>query len=446
MPRLQIPYNNVIFTPIDFEEDKFDSLLRKLVDRSQDHPLILEVFNNQIQYLLFIRDGQLYWAGTHTVEGFGKISIKDFLIKTRRTPFPRVVAYDTNLVLFHSLLVCMQKEAELRVSSALIDLEELLEETAAEKKTGLIAAYQPNNLILLRFKDSNPIACYKDYCEKELSEDNAREEFLVTTYTRSTHRPFEIRLYTDLVVERAEDSRPIPEENLDDISSFYLSQPPKLVVKLKNRPLKTYQFIGKTLTIGRMPENDIEIDNLSVSRKHALISTSNIGYILKDLGSKNKTYLNGKEIETSQLKNGDTITIGKYQIVFKIPTPVTSPSEQMDQTVVIPNYHSKSEKLNIDFSTISKPPARLLQLSSQKEHILSNKKTIISKKKNADIHFSGIFVPRIELEIIKNNNDYTIKKIRGKKNVTINGERIEKKILEEEDLISIGSEEFVFKL
>ena len=123
-----------------------------------------------------------------------------------------------------------------------------------------------------------------------------------------------------------------------------------------------------------------------------------------------------------------------------------SPTEQMDQTVVIPNYHSKSEKLNIDFSTISKPPARLFQISSRKEHILSNKKTTIGKKKNADIRFSGIFVPRIEIEIDKNNNDYTIRKIRGKKSVTINGEKIEEKILEEEDLISIGSEEFVFKL
>jgi pSer/pThr/pTyr-binding forkhead associated (FHA) protein len=446
MHRLQIPYNSVIFTPIDFEEGEFNSLLRKLLIRSLDHPIILEVFNNQIQYFLFIRDGQLYWAGTHTIDEFGKISIKDFFVKLGRTQFPRVVAYDTNLILFHSLLVCMQKETELKVSSALVDLEELLEKTASEKKDGLIVAYQPGNLILLRYKDSKPVACYKNYCGNKLPEENALEEFLVTTYTHSTHKPFEIMLYTDLVVERAKDSRPIPEENLDNISAFYLSQPPKLVVKLKNRPLKTYQFVGKTLTIGRLSENDIVIDNLSVSRNHASISTAKAGYILKDLGSKNKTYLNGKEIETSKLKNGDTITIGKYQIVFKIPTPVTTAGEQMDQTVVIPNYHPKSDKLDIDFSSVSTAPARLLQLSNQEEHILSKEKTTIGKKKDDDIRFSGIFISRIKVEINRIKDNYTIKKIKGKKDVIINGEKIEEKVLAGEDLIAIGSEEFVFKI
>lgn len=446
MSRLQIPYTKVTCPPHDFVEEKFNSLLSELIVKSGNTPHILEVFNNHIQYLAFIRDGQLYWASLHSPEGFRNISIKDFFISVKNTQFPRVVAYEACLVLFHSLLVCMQKEPELKVSSSLVDLEELLDKTESERKNALVTACHPNHVIMLRYKDSKPVACYTDYSFRASREDNPREEFLVTTYTRSARRPFEINLYSDLVVERAEDSRPIPSRYLDDITKFYLSEPPKLIVRLKDRPLKTYQFIGKKLTIGRLPENDIEIDNLSVSRKHAQISTSNQGYILKDLGSKNKTYLNGDQVEASRLKDGDVITIGKYQIIFKIPSPASNGAGRMDQTVMIPNFYSEEPALpSGGRGDGPEEPARLFQRSSQTEHLLDRSRVIIGKGKNADIRYTGFLSPKIEIEISRNKNDYTLKKIKGRKSVTINGEAMEEKMLEKEDLIAVGPEEFVFK-
>ncbi len=445
MSRLQIPYNGVIYAPTDYEESEFNSLLAELIERSRKAPLVLEVFNNYIQYLVFIREGQLYWASQHTGDGLTNIRVKDFFANIKSTQFPRLIVYDTSVVLFHSLLVYVQREPELRVSSSLIDLEELLDKTESQRKNALVAAYQPDHLVLLRYKDSRPVSCFSDNRLISAKEENPREEFLVTTYTRSAHRHFEISLYTDLVVERAEDSRPIPTEFLNNIASFYLSEPPKLVVKLKDRPLKTYQFIGKKLTIGRLPENDIEIDNLSVSRKHARISTSPRGYILKDLGSKNNTYLNGKQVEEARLRDGDTITIGKYQIIFKIPAPASSTTERMDQTVIIPDFRKDSAEDGPRSAGKGKP-ARLFQRSSQTEHLLDRNTTRIGRSRRDDIRFDGLFAPRIELEICRNKSDYTLKKIKGKKRVTINGEAMEEKVLEKEDLITVGSEEFVFKV
>jgi len=444
MSRLQIPYNGIIYAPTEYEEQEFNSLLAELIERSRKNPLVLEVFNNHVQYLVFIREGQLYWASQHTAAGLKNIGVKDFFVNIKSTQFPRLIVYDTSVVLFHSLMVYVQKEPELRVSSSLIDLEELLDKTESQRKNALVAAYQPDHLILLRYKDSMPIACYGDNRLRVVQEENPREEFLVTAYTRSTRRHFEISLYTDLVVERAEDSRPIPTEFLSNIDSFYLSEPPKLVVKLKDRPLKTYQFIGKKLTIGRLPENDIEIDNLSVSRKHARISTSTRGYTLSDLGSKNKTYLNGKEVDEARLRDGDVITIGKYQIIFRIPAPASSQAGRMDQTVIIPNFRKDpAEGAPPDSDT--REPARLFRRSSQTEHILDRKNIRIGRSKNNDIRLEGLFAPRIELEISRNNSDYTLKKIKGKKSLTINGEAMDEKVLEKEDLIGVGSEEFVFK-
>ena len=445
MSRLQIPYNHVIFSPREFEEEGLDPLLRDLLEKSADNPVVLEVFNNHIQYFLFLRESQFYWAGKHSHKGFDNINISELLVKIRGMEFPHAVAYQSGIVLFHSILVYMQNKPELKVSSTLVDLEELVDRAESERKNALITAYQLNNILMLRLKDSRPVAFFNEFCKEHSPDRDLREDFLVATYTHSVHAPFEITLHSNLVVEKAYDSRPVPPEYLDRITSFYLSEPPRLVVKLKNRPLKTYKFIGKELTIGRHPDNDIEIDNLSVSRKHASITIRGNEYILNDLGSRNNTYLNGKKAKSEVLKDNDTISIGKYQIQFKMPEIKEKPPVELDRTVIIPGYHKKSSGIDIDFSGKSESPARLLQRKNQEIHLLDRDRVVIGKSRKADIRFSGLLAPRVELEITRENDEYIIKKTRGNKEVRINGERMHEKTLEEEDLIAVGSEEFVFK-
>ncbi|MBD3178429.1 MAG: FHA domain-containing protein, partial [Candidatus Latescibacteria bacterium] len=394
MSRLQIPYNRVLFPPRACEEDSLDSLLEELLERSEKKPVILELFNNHVQYFLFFRERQIYWAGRHSHNGFDNNDISEVMAEIRRMEFPHVVAYQSNVVLFHSILVYMQNKPELKVSSTLIDLEELVDRAESERKNALVTAYQNSNILMLRLKDSHPFAFFNEFCnERQKTDRDIREEFLVATYTLSVHAPFEITLHTDLVVEKARDSRPIPEEHLGRLTSFYLSDPPKLVVKLKNRPLKTYKFIGKELTVGRLPGNDIEIDNLSVSRKHASISIKGNHYILKDLNSRNSTYLNGKKINSAELKDNDTISIGKYQIIFKMPKISKAPPSEMDRTVIIPDYHGESGDINIDFEKADDSPARLLERKNQKIHLLESDRITIGRSRNADIRFTGLLAP-----------------------------------------------------
>lgn len=445
MSRLQIPYNRVIFSPRNFDDEGPDPILHQLIEQSASSPAILEVFNNHIQYFLFFRESQLYWAGSHSYNGFNNMEISELLSGIRKMQFPQAVSYQASIVLFHSLLVYMQNKAELKVGSNLVDIEELLDRAESERRNALITAYQRENILMLRLKNSKPVAFFNEFCKQHSAERDLREEFLVSTYTHSVHAPFEITLHTDLVVEKASDSRPVPQEYFDRVSSFYLSEPPKLIVKLKNRPLKTYKFIGKELTIGRLPGNDIEIDNLSVSRKHASISIRGNDYILRDLGSRNNTYLNGRQIENAKLEDNDTISIGKYQIIFKMPNISETAPAEMDRTVIIPDYHGSSDGIDIEFNGKEEKPARLFQRKNQEVHLLERSRTVIGRSRGADIRFTGLLAPRVELEIIRQNNEYVIKKTRGNKEVKINGERMHEKTLEEEDLIAVGSQEFVFK-
>jgi pSer/pThr/pTyr-binding forkhead associated (FHA) protein len=70
------------------------------------------------------------------------------------------------------------------------------------------------------------------------------------------------------------------------------------------------------IVIGRHPESDIFLDDITVSRRHAEIRRRGDSFALVDTGSLNGTYLNRERIETSDLGNGDEIQIGKFRLLF----------------------------------------------------------------------------------------------------------------------------------
>ena len=68
---------------------------------------------------------------------------------------------------------------------------------------------------------------------------------------------------------------------------------------------------------GRHPESDIFLDDVTVSRRHAEVVRTATGYVLRDVGSLNGTYLNRERIDTEvPLANGDELQIGRFKLVF----------------------------------------------------------------------------------------------------------------------------------
>ncbi len=84
-------------------------------------------------------------------------------------------------------------------------------------------------------------------------------------------------------------------------------------------PEKTWELplIQDRLTIGRGLENDIVIDHVKASRKHAQIERRDSGVVIRDLGSTNGTWMGSTMISETRLENGDTVRIGPAQLVFK---------------------------------------------------------------------------------------------------------------------------------
>jgi pSer/pThr/pTyr-binding forkhead associated (FHA) protein len=91
----------------------------------------------------------------------------------------------------------------------------------------------------------------------------------------------------------------------------------KLLVQFKNQVDKEVAIGPKGIKIGRNPDNDIQIDNIAVSRQHAEIYRQGHAYYVEDLKSTNGVVLNGRQLNwKSSLNHQDKITIGKHTLVF----------------------------------------------------------------------------------------------------------------------------------
>jgi pSer/pThr/pTyr-binding forkhead associated (FHA) protein len=79
---------------------------------------------------------------------------------------------------------------------------------------------------------------------------------------------------------------------------------------------ESFPLDGDRMTIGRRPDSDVFLDDVTVSRDHALIVRRGDEYHLDDLGSLNGTYVNRRRIESHHLADGDELQVGKYKLTF----------------------------------------------------------------------------------------------------------------------------------
>ena len=108
----------------------------------------------------------------------------------------------------------------------------------------------------------------------------------------------------------------------------------KLVLSMNGAVQGEFELDQERLTIGRKPENDIQIDNLAVSGKHSMIITILDDSFLEDLGSTNGTYVNGKLVKKHALKDGDVIAIGKHELKY-VNENASDDDDEFEKTMII---------------------------------------------------------------------------------------------------------------
>lgn len=190
----------------------------------------------------------------------------------------------------------------------------------------------------------------------------------------------------------------------------------KVVVTFNGQVQKELNIDRARLNIGRRPGNDLVLDHLAVSGRHAAIDTTSEGTFILDLGSTNGTSVNGQPIKKHLLQNDDVIELGKYQLKF---------------VVEIDNYHiSPDETLKVGKIKV------LNGANAGKEMVLSKPVTTLGSP--------GILV----VSIAREGNRFKITFVEGKVFPKINGEAIDARprVLEHGDEIDLSGTKMEFQL
>ncbi len=199
----------------------------------------------------------------------------------------------------------------------------------------------------------------------------------------------------------------------------------KLILNFKESTLKEFPMDKDAFTIGRKPENDIQIDNPVVSGKHARIFKEGRKVIVEDLGSTNGTFVNKKKISKCELKHKDIVFIGKHTIVFLSDDPVAqleasaADEDDLDATMVL---QTKAHAKMSGASKSGMGGLTVIEGSADKtEYELTARLSTIGKAETSTVKIKGLLAPKTAALINRGNNGYVIAPPGSGAKVSVNG-------------------------
>lgn len=233
---------------------------------------------------------------------------------------------------------------------------------------------------------------------------------------------------------------------------------PKLILIFKEKILDSYPLAeGDKLTIGRRPDNDIVIDNLAVSGRHARVDHQGDRILLTDMESKNGTFCNGQPVTQATLNNNDVVTIGKHVLQADwMDTITVEPSDEAYDTLPGPLDTSSTMMMENDRiapakAAILTPPPKEVRpdndclaylAGGEGSHPLSDHQIDIGINDDADIVIGGLWSVVMggpAAVITKQSGDYFLRYAGGWIKPKRNGARIKGTVkLNHEDVVAIG--------
>jgi predicted component of type VI protein secretion system len=269
----------------------------------------------------------------------------------------------------------------------------------------------------------------------------------------------------------------------------------KLYLKFEQAVLKEVTVTqGGMVTIGRLPDNMIQVDNLAVSGHHTKIYWEDDHYVVEDNNSLNGTFVNNQRVAKATLKDGDNILVGKHTITFKdewhedqpehrVPTQVMPAVPQMEATVVLDTKKAKelmAQARALKEGSIPPPaPAGAQPTASgtmpavrpappppppkertglltvlegktdEPQYVLSGKLTVIGKSSMATIKLKGSLFrqpPDVAAIVSKRDNKYFVAAQDKKANLKVNGADVgHQQELQEGDTIEVFGTKMSFE-
>jgi pSer/pThr/pTyr-binding forkhead associated (FHA) protein len=243
----------------------------------------------------------------------------------------------------------------------------------------------------------------------------------------------------------------------------------KLTLQFEGRVLKTLA-VEQGVTIGRLPDNAVVIDNPAVSGHHARIVRDGDRLVLEDLQSTNGTFVNDHHIYRHVLRHGDVVLVGKHQLLFEsshaadafAAEPALAP---LGDTVYLDTKRHRALLASLralraeaDLAagavpTVSVPPVAtgigILRVLSgdteQTEYELGSRTCLIGKASTALVRLRGWFKPDVAAAIARNGDGYVVTRFGGRtrvNSVPVRGQHH----LRDGDVLSVGGLTLEFRM
>jgi pSer/pThr/pTyr-binding forkhead associated (FHA) protein len=199
---------------------------------------------------------------------------------------------------------------------------------------------------------------------------------------------------------------------------------PKLSLMFDGKLVKELPIGNRPVTIGRSPDNDLQIDNLAVSNHHARVYGEAGKLVVEDLESLNGTFVNDLRVERAVLHDRDTIHIGKHHIMVDasgdapIPWQTTrkAAAPRINETMVLDTKERRAmlqqaaasgESMQVAPGRMKVPTVVVVSgKTDQREYVLANKLTVIGKSAMATIRLKGWFKPPMAAQINQRDDGF----------------------------------------
>jgi len=224
---------------------------------------------------------------------------------------------------------------------------------------------------------------------------------------------------------------------------------PEIVVKYEDKIIERVVSEKKRISIGRTHDNDIVLDNRGVSRKHAQIEFNDNAAVILDNESLNGTFINNRKISEEILRDGDTITIGKYSLVYNTEVSHMPSNASMDGTMVLKTKKQKEllQQDKVDREIIHRMGGSVLvgeENTDFSEYPIERNVTTIGKAKFVHIHARGFLLSGIQAKIVMENDQCSVVNLGRKGKIKLNGEQIENNLLKNGDILQVGKSVYRF--
>jgi pSer/pThr/pTyr-binding forkhead associated (FHA) protein len=235
---------------------------------------------------------------------------------------------------------------------------------------------------------------------------------------------------------RAEDWALVPGDFQEGMVRFYCHTSPHLIILLGGREVRRFPLLSGRTTIGRDPTSDIVIDNLSVSRNHAIVTFADGVCTVEDAGSSNGTFVKGQRVlAPTPLADGEEAVIGRHSIRYLARAlrkdAGAARGEDLDKTVFL-------RAPQIEAPTGKKVP---ILTFAGRSIIAERASFVIGTDTSCDLPLEGRGIRPRHAELLRDDaGQVSIRHIGGMMSATrVNGKKFKAAPLKSGDLLQIGS-------